>query len=63
MMLSEPEIFVEVADALDITDPAIVEQDFFLIQLLRLLGATDTEGFLVVKENPMVLLILQPIKA
>ncbi len=48
MMLPEPETFAEVADALDITDPAIVEKDYFLIQLLRLLSTTDTEGYQLV---------------
>jgi hypothetical protein len=35
MMLPAPEIFAEVADFLNITNPAIVEKDYFLIQLLR----------------------------
>ncbi len=48
MMLPEPVMFAEVADALDITDPAIVEKDYFLIQLLRLLSTTDTEGYQLV---------------
>lgn len=48
MMLPEPETFAEVADALDITDPAIVEKDYFLIQLLRLLSTTDTQGYQLV---------------
>lgn len=48
MMLPAPETFAEVADALDITDPAIVEKDYFLIQLLRLLSTTDTDGYRLV---------------
>ncbi len=34
MTLPEPLIFAEVADFLNITDPAIVEKDYFLLQLL-----------------------------
>jgi predicted nucleotidyltransferase component of viral defense system len=45
MMLPAPEIFAEVADFLNITNPAIVEKDYFLIQLLRLLSTTDTDGY------------------
>ncbi|MBY0417518.1 MAG: nucleotidyl transferase AbiEii/AbiGii toxin family protein [Pararheinheimera sp.] len=48
MTLPEPLIFAEVADFLDITDPAIVEKDYFLLQLLRLLSTTDTEGYKLV---------------
>ena len=48
MILPEPVMFAEVADALDITDPAIVEKDYFLIQLLRLLSTIDTRGYQLV---------------
>lgn len=48
MMLPAPELFAEVADFLNITTPAIVEKDYFLIQLLRLLSTTDTEGYQLV---------------
>ncbi len=34
MTLPEPLIFAEVADFFNITDPAIVEKDYFLLQLL-----------------------------
>lgn len=40
MMQPEWLIFAEVADFLNITDPAIVENDDFLLQLLRLLSNT-----------------------
>lgn len=47
-MLPESIIFAEVADYFNITDPAIVEKDYFLLQLLRLLSATDIEGYRLV---------------
>ncbi|MEH8017526.1 nucleotidyl transferase AbiEii/AbiGii toxin family protein [Rheinheimera muenzenbergensis] len=47
-MLPEPVIFAEVADVLNITDPAIVEKDYFLLQLLRLLSTTEIEGYRLV---------------
>ncbi|MDX3772490.1 nucleotidyl transferase AbiEii/AbiGii toxin family protein [Chromatiaceae bacterium AAb-1] len=47
-MLPKLSLFAEVADALNITDPAIVEKDYYLLQLLRLLSEVKIEGYRLV---------------
>jgi len=41
----EPALFADVADALGIAHPAIVEKDYYAVQLLKLLADIDPDGY------------------
>jgi len=41
-------LFADVADTLGIAYPAIVEKDYYAVQLLKLLAGLDTPGYILV---------------
>lgn len=47
-MQPDPSLFSDVADALGIAHPAIVEKDYYAIQLLRILSTLETPGYTLV---------------
>lgn len=47
-MALEPALFADVADALGIAHPAIVEKDYYAVQLLKLLAGIDASGYTLV---------------
>lgn len=38
-MLTDPSLFADVADALGIKNPVIVEKDYYAVQLIKVLSA------------------------
>ena len=47
-MALDPTLFADVADALGIAHPAIVEKDYYGVQLLKLLADLDSPGYTLV---------------
>lgn len=48
MLIVDPSFFADTADALRISNPAIVEKDFYIVQLLQIITALDLEDYQLV---------------
>ncbi|HAT9777555.1 TPA: hypothetical protein JBD69_16325 [Legionella pneumophila subsp. pneumophila] len=44
----DPTIFADVADALGIEEPVLVEKDYYAIQLLKLLHSINDPGYSII---------------
>ncbi|CEG59366.1 conserved protein of unknown function (plasmid) [Legionella fallonii LLAP-10] len=47
-MLTDPSLFADVADALGIKNPVIVEKDYYAVQLIKTLSAISIEDYSLV---------------